>query len=527
MTIAGFRPALILTGFYLAGPLLIASELLKPAFSIPLLLLFAAWFWTLAMAAPSTSESLCRDAVFETEHAVSNGGSILDRSGSLIVCLLFCLIWVYLSGIGGFAHCRGDYIKHNLIFSYLIEGRLPIEVPFKGGGVLLHYGFAYYITPVRITEFVQPIMNIKLNWILYAVYSGILLLSLILLADFHGIFVLWLGLSLALIGGLDVLGMLVFGSNAQHVTTIPYLDIDILECLEWWGTPYAPLSLTRVLFNAPQHFFGALVGTALLFAFLQSPRSSTVLLADAVILVAASAFWSPYVAIGLAILLTLELSMNHRGVMRFREEHCASLLYAPALLAYTLAVALSVFVWLYYTAATPLSNPRFLLGPANLGAWLLTYVLNYAPFLLGLIFVWVPQAWESSQQPFSEGHSFRRRLFWRLAAGLATSAALLSLSNGAYNDWGMRTTLPLSIMLTITVTQLILSPLLKHWYRLLLLGVLVLSTGSALNEFAQAILLDRNCAPYGFYRLENLGQLASQYQGRRNSILYSYFVRWR
>ena len=58
MTIAGFRPALILTGFYLAGPLLIASELLKPAFSIPLLLLFAAWFWTLAMAAPSTSEFL-------------------------------------------------------------------------------------------------------------------------------------------------------------------------------------------------------------------------------------------------------------------------------------------------------------------------------------------------------------------------------------------------------------------------------------------------------------------------------------
>ena len=138
-------------------------------------------------------------------------------------------------------------------------------------------------------------------------------------------------------------------------------------------------------------------------------------------------------AIGLAILLTLELSMNHRGVMRFREEHCASLLYAPALLAYTLAVALSVFLWLYYTAATPLSNPRFLLAPANLGAWLLTYVLNYAPFLLGLIFVWVPQAWESSQQPFSEGHSFRRRRFWRLAAGTCYECRAL-----VAKQWGVQ-----------------------------------------------------------------------------------------
>ena len=55
MTIAGLRTAiLILTGFYLAGPLLIASELLKPVFSIPL---FSSsqrgsgrWQWQLRLA---------------------------------------------------------------------------------------------------------------------------------------------------------------------------------------------------------------------------------------------------------------------------------------------------------------------------------------------------------------------------------------------------------------------------------------------------------------------------------------------
>ena len=525
MTIAGLRTAiLILTGFYLAGPLLIASELLKPAFSIPLLLLFAAWFWTLAMPTSSSSKSLC-----ESGDVVSNGGrgSILGQSAPLAACLLLCLVWVYLSGIGGFAYCRSDYIKHNLIFSYLMEGRLPLKVPFKGREFLLHYAFAYYITPVRITELAQQIfnININLNLVLSLGYSVIIFLSLILLAMLHRISALWLGIIVAITGGLDALGRFVFGTWAKHLITIPYLNIDVIKSLEWWGTPAAPGNLTTALFWAPQHFFGALVGTALLYAFLQSPRSSTVVVADTVILVGASALWSPYVAVGLAILLLLELSS--RGVIqRFREERLASLLSAQGLIAYAFAVVLCVFVWLYYAAAGTLSSPRLLLGAANLVAWLLTYILNYAPFLLGLILVSVPQAWEGSSKP-SEEQRFRRRLFWRLAAGLAASAGLLSLSHGTYNDWAMRTTLPLSLMLAITITQVTLSRSLKQRYRTLLLGVLVLSTGSALNDFAGAIMLDRNCAPYGAYQLEDLGQLASQYQGRRNSFLYSYLVRWR
>ena len=127
---------LVLTGFYFAGPLLIAAELLKPGFSIPLLVLFGAWFWTLATAAVPGAESPSQN-----KEAVN---WIL-----LIACLVLCFVWVCLSGIGGFAYCRGDYIKHNFIFSQLLDGRLPILVPFKGRDVLIHYGFAYYITPVR------------------------------------------------------------------------------------------------------------------------------------------------------------------------------------------------------------------------------------------------------------------------------------------------------------------------------------------------------------------------------------------
>ena len=217
MTIASFRTTiLILTGFYLAGPLLIASELLKPAFSIPLLLLFAAWFWTLAMPTSSSSRSHCKNG-----NVVSNGGrgSILGRSAPIAACLLLCLVWVYLSGIGGFAYCRSDYIKHNLIFSYLMKGQLPLKIPFKGREFLLHYAFSYDITPVRITELVQPIFNININLVLYLSYSVIMFLSLILLAMLHRISALWLGIIVAITGGLDVIGRFVLGTSAKHLTT--------------------------------------------------------------------------------------------------------------------------------------------------------------------------------------------------------------------------------------------------------------------------------------------------------------------
>jgi hypothetical protein len=511
---------LALTTFYIAGPLLIAAELLKPVFSIPLLLLFGAWFWTLATTLASGAESQNRRAV---------RGSILVNWIVLITCLALCFVWVYLSGIGGFSHCRWDYIKHNFIFSNLMGSRLPISVPYKGNEVWLHYGLAYYITPVRLTELLRHGFDITLNFWLIFIYSLMMFISILLLAATHRISVVWLGLSLALVGGLDVLGpALGLPSWVKPVATLPYLNIAVANCLEWWGTPGAPGNLTTVLFWAPQHFFGALVGTALLYAFLQSSRSSTTLLANMVLLVAASAFWSPYVAIGLAVLFILELSANsHGAIRRLREGRHTVLLSWEGLAAYGFAGALCLFTWLYYTAAEPLSAPQLLLTYGNLADWLLTYVLNLAPFLLALAFVSMPLAWKGSQD--AERHGFRRQLLWRFAGGLVMMAGLLSFNHGygVYNDWATRTTLPLWIMLTVSVMQLVLSGSLKLAYRAVLLGVLLLSTASASNEFAQAILLKRNCAAYGSYRLEDLGDLASQYQGRRDSLLYSYFVRWR
>jgi hypothetical protein len=88
----------------------------------------------------------------------------------------------------------------------------------------------------------------------------------------------------------------------------------------------------------------------------------------------------------------------------------------------------------------------------------------------------------------------------------------------------MRATLPLSVVLTLLLAQAV-SAGLKRPYLIAFAGVVVLSSASSLSIITQAILLPVNRAPYQTFKLKDMGGLASQYQGRPDSIFYRYLVR--
>jgi hypothetical protein len=114
---------LALAIFYLTGPLLIVWELFKPELSVPILL-----------ACTMLAFALARSAV-----ALDKGRTI---NSSLLVNLLLltlCVVWIYFSGIGSYAICRWDYVKHNIMFSYLLDHKLPIEINWEGRRFILHY----------------------------------------------------------------------------------------------------------------------------------------------------------------------------------------------------------------------------------------------------------------------------------------------------------------------------------------------------------------------------------------------------
>jgi hypothetical protein len=390
--------SLTLTIFYLTGPLLITSELLRPEFSIPILLLFVLWVFPLAF--PARSGAAADDA----------GRLPILGLTATVVALALCFTWVYLSGIGNFALCRWDYIKHNILFSYLLEQRLPIYIQLDGREYILHYSLAYYITPVRFKYVLRYLVpNVSLNAILLMMYSITLFLALSIFARRRAAFLLVLLSILSLTGGLDVLGMLAFGVKPETVVSIPFLDISIPRNLEWWGVPYAPQSLTVNLYWAPHHFFGALIGTALLYALVRSSRSAAVVFVEILILVAASAFWSPYVAVGLAALAVLKLSIDDDGtvVRRLRQEGLAPLLSTRGLIACAFAAALSLAAWVFFMAAESLSPPRLLLNKAYALPWLLTYALNYAPLLLALILASWSRAWKAAPTDTADRRGLR------------------------------------------------------------------------------------------------------------------------
>jgi len=496
--------SLALAYFYLAGPLLIIWELFRPEVSFPLLLLFMAWVFPLTRSV-ATNQVACPAA---SSHFVS-----------MLALLGLCVAWVYLSGIGGYAACRWDYAKHNLVFSFLLNQKLPIETNFEGRDFIFHYSLAYYITPVRVKQLFQVLLGrASLDLILLVTYSAVLFVAVRVLGGIAGVSALILFFVFSLVAGWDVLGMTAFGVKPDIVARLPVLGIGIPQNIEWWGVPGAPQSPTMNLYYAPQHFFAALVGSALVIAFMQSSRPATLALTDISVTVAASAFWSAYVAVGLFVLALLKLIIGRAALLRWREGWLAPLLAPWGLFAAAFAIALAIAAWVFVTAAVPLSPPRLLVNESNTLSWLLTYVLNYAPCIVALMLACWPHAWKT--------HANRdlRAIRSSLLLCLAASAALLLLTHGTFNDWAMRTTLPLWIVLAIALAYVV-SAGLKWFYLTVFLLVLVLSSAGSLAELAIGVVAPPNCAPYGAFSLKDMGPLAFQYQGRRESILYRYLVR--
>jgi hypothetical protein len=262
----------------------------------------------------------------------------------------------------------------------------------------------------------------------------------------------------------------------------------------------------------------------LLYASVQSGRPAAMTLLEVVIIISASAFWSPYVAVGLAVLapiLVLTLDCHGTTLERLRNERLRPLFTPRGLVALAFAAVLAAAAVLFLWAAKPLSAPELILNGHNTVSWLLTYAINYAPFILAIGLAAWPRAWKDGAGAEVEK---RKNAFRMLACGLLASALVLTVAHGLYNDWAMRVTLPLSIALTVALAGLLLGGM-KWPYLVTMLVVLLVSSASSVTTIMRSILLPSKCAPYGAFTLKDMGDLVSQYQGRRNSFLYRHLVR--
>jgi hypothetical protein len=498
--------------FYLAGPVMIMAELLTPFLSVPALVLCFAWlreFQLFLFPAGRTSTDPVEPSRFRRP-------ALLAAATYLVVV---AALWLLASGIGSFTYCRYDYVKHSFVFGSLLTGHLPIVVdPGDGSSTFLHYYFAYYILPARLYQGLHLLIPaVRLDHVLIVIYCLALLGSLRVLSVNLRISALALLLVMVFTGGLDVAGRAMFDATWRVAVRGP-AGLPIFDDLDWWGVPFAPQSLTMNLFWAPQHFFGALIGVALLSCIFTQQRSWAAKYLHCAIVIAASSFWSPYVAIGLAVVvLGVMARLVYRcdfSLVRGKAQAWRVTLRFVGAAAFLLVLA--AFVIVFFAAAKPASPPSLIFLDKSLGDWLLSLVIRLTPALVVLALLAFGRG----------GLAPDRRADLLCTTGFLITAdgVLLCFTHGVYDDWAMRTTLPVSILIA-TVFCRFLGEAADRLAKAGVIAVLALSSASSLNEIAQSTFFPRRCPGYGAYTLRDLGSLAGQYQGRSDSLLYRWLAR--
>jgi hypothetical protein len=508
--------------FYLAGPLIIMAELLNPVYWVPALLLFLAWL------AELDSFLFPKLATMPAGKPPTRRRLDLRRLAAQALLLALCAAWIFSSGIGSFTICRYDYIKHNLLFSSLLSGHLPIEVNFREGSTsIIHYYFAYYILPVRVYQGLHALFGpLRLDHVVFLTYCLALFASLRVMAASVKVSAFALLALFAFGGGLDVAGHLLFGVAFAPVGQVPGIGLPFYRDLDWWGVPMAPQSLTMNLFWAPQHFFAAVIGTALITCIFRLERPAGAKLLHAFCIVAASTLWSPYVAVGLAVVSLGEtLGPARRDVIRWAREARWGVALTPRFCAAAVfTFLLLAFVAVFYAAAAATSPPSLIFSKLPVGDLGLSFLLREAPAFVVLAVLLAHRLFRGPGRTGGLSAGKDSGLIWVFAFLLGADALLLCFAHGVYDDWGMRTTLPFSVLIAAALCRF-----LKDWAgraaKTVVILLLALTSLSSVNELAQSLFRPWGCAPYGAFAWHDLGVFTGQYLARRDSLLYGRLAR--
>jgi hypothetical protein len=188
------------------------------------------------------------------------------------------------------------------------------------------------------------------------------------------------------------------------------------------------------------------------------------------------------------------------------------------------SLLLLAFAVLFYAAAAATSQPSLIFAQKPVGAWVLSFLLRQAPAIAALTVLCVQRlhAGRGGSRNLKEGvHPDLLSVFAFL---LAADAALLCFVHGVNDDWGLRTTLPISILLAVAIGRFLTCSA-RKLAKVAVVVLLAVSSLASVNELAQSAFMPRQCPPYGAYAWQDLGGLIGQYEARHDSRLYRWLAR--
>lgn len=402
---------------------------------------------------------------------------------NLAAVTLLAVGLVALSGIGGFGFQHYDWNKHNAILSDLVRESWPVGYTSYGRPVALVYYIAYYLPAALAGKlWGWPAANLALA--LWSVAGLILVLVLFLQAVNRRR--VWLVLFVfTLFSGLDVVGSPVTHSPLSVLwpeREFPAVWSYWLNHDGWSAWQYS--SNVKLLFTVPnQALAGWLITALIVLPLLAAKRSHSTLF-----LWGLSALWSPFITIGLAPLLLVDLLPGKNG----ESADWRRLLSAQNLIGLLLLGVAALFYAAKLAPLSPLRETGFRAGfyLALVAGWLprlhylwlllLFYLLEFG------LFGWLIACAGVLRRTVD------RQLFWAATGWLLVLPLWVF---GAVNDLVMRASIPALWLYTLFLAQTVADADAQTRLRRWLLGGALLI--AALNPLQDLLLHTRQLAARG------------------------------
>ncbi len=386
----------------------------------------------------------------------------------IVFVLIVAVLWLGISGVGGYGYQDTDWLKHNAVLKDLVERPWPVVYRLGGQQLPLVYYIAYYLPAAGLGKLGGWHLA---NQALFAwSWIGLILAMtwfLVLTRQFT-MRMVWL---FVLFSGLDVIGELV----ARWV--ILPLRPEAAPLLKWdhieqWSIGWQYSSNTTLLFWVPHQALAGWIATGmLLYTILYSRRKEY-----SFFIVGLTALWSPFVTVGLLPYVLVGFLLEGESLPKRLKRY----LSLPGLCG----LGLLAITGLYYSAKLVSTLP---LSGANIPQG---FSLSFAPDaearLIGLGLVLVFCILEFGLYAIFVHRTTRDGDAKVKGVWIATLVCLSLFPFyrfGGVNDFVMRASIPALYVLAVFVGRSLSRRSLTGFRRMTLVALLVIGSITAMIEF--------------------------------------------
>ena len=433
--------------------------------------------------------------------------SKVDINWQSIVSFLSIVLWVHMSGSGGYSYQSPDYSMHNSRLEDLINFTWPIR--YEADANLVYY-IAYYLPSAiigKLTNF-DIALRSMLPWTVLGVTLTARWLCQFTSQSLNPLVIM----AFILFGPLDFLGLLITyigkTSPLPHFTDWPFWSDS--DQLDFWATEPMTffignyLSNTFQLYWSPHQIIAGWLCAALLFNAFQQHSNSILIFSYALL-----CLWSPMIMLALTPVFIVIAALNITSGIR-------SYLTIPNIIS---LLALVPFFLIFYMSGSATKNPHWWtilsLNRDNIISFLLLHILSWGLYSICCL-------------RYIQTQTSRDKI---LTMAILSNFLLLSLLKyGAYSDLLCRGSAPISFLLFILIIntwhhinhEKNKSQKWQNFTKTALVICLVLGSGSAILQNKLAINHYGELQP----PLRALGQpYAYEFLGEDDSLFGYYFRR--